>query len=217
MPQHHGLLVEIVTNGPFQENCYLAADETTRQAIIIDPGSEEDRIVDRIRQLELEVQEIIVTHAHIDHAGGVAALKRILGVPFALHPQEKEGLRYLPQQAALFGFTMKEVPVVDRDLTPGETIAIGNLSAQVLYTPGHSAGGCCIYFAAAKTVFVGDTLFSGSIGRSDLPGGSADTLLASIRQNLLALDDEVVVYSGHGPATSIGHERRYNPFLKDEA
>jgi hydroxyacylglutathione hydrolase len=214
MSQHADLLVETITNGPFAENCYLAADANSREALLIDPGDEEQRILERVRELDLVVRQIVCTHGHIDHAGAVAPLKRMLGVPFAIHPDEMPLLRALPMQAAAFGLPSKECPEVDQELADGQCLQLGQLTARVLLTPGHSPGGCCLHFESEQVVIVGDTLFAGSIGRTDLPGGETETLLQSIRQRLLALDDANVVYSGHGPPTTIGAERRDNPFLK---
>jgi hydroxyacylglutathione hydrolase len=216
VPRHGALLCETITNGPFMENCFIAADAEQGKAILIDPGDEEERIVETVRRLKLEVQAIVCTHAHIDHVGAVAPLQRRLGAPFYLHPADAAWLEHLPSQARMFGLPGPEVPRVDHELEPGSEIAVGRLRAQVRFTPGHSAGGCCLYFAEPKVVFVGDTLFAGSIGRTDLPGGSLPQLLASIRAELLVLDDDVVAYSGHGPATTIGEERRDNPFLQPE-
>jgi len=215
MPHHGSLLVETVTNGPFVENCYIIADAQGREAIVVDPGDEEQRIVERVHALDVKPKEIVCTHAHIDHVGAVAGLKRLWGVPFALHPAERSLLEHLPTQSAAFGLPPKEVPQVDRELVDGEAFSVGQLRCQVRVTPGHSPGGCCLYFEEQAVVLVGDTLFAGSIGRSDLPGGDMDTLLDSIRQTLLPLDDSTVVYSGHGPATTIGVERQANPFLID--
>lgn len=217
MTNVNGLLVETLVNGPIAGNCYLAADPDTKAALVIDPGDEAERILAAIRDQDLRVEAIVCTHAHIDHAGAVAPLQRLLGAPFLIHDAERPYLQHLPTQAAMFGLGAVEVPEVDRALAAGDTLQVGSLAAQVLFTPGHSAGGCCLYFAAPKAVFVGDTLFSGSIGRSDLPGGSAQVLLRSIREQLLSLDDAVVVFSGHGPATDIGTERRTNPFLQPGA
>ena len=215
--RYGGLLVETIVNGPFMENCYLVADAESKQALLIDPGDEDERILEAIRTLGLTPKEIVCTHAHIDHAGAVAPLRRILGVPFALHGAERPWLERMPSQAAVFGLDPREVPEVDRELAPGERIVLGEREAKVLFTPGHSAGGCCLHFASDGVVFVGDTLFQGSIGRSDLPGGSLRTLLRSIREELFTLPDATVVFSGHGPATTIGEERRTNPFLQPGA
>ena len=163
------------------------------------------------------MQEILCTHAHIDHACGVAELKRLLGAPFALHPEDRPVLEHMPLSATMFGLPAVEVPEIDRELQAGESFTVGNLSAEVIFTPGHSGGGCCFYFSEQQVIFVGDTLFAGSVGRTDLPGGDTETLLTSIREQLLTLDDEVTVYSGHGPATTIGVERLSNPFLQPGA
>lgn len=214
MQQHDDLLVEMITNGPFAENCYIAADRQSRRALLIDPGDEDQRILARVRELAVDVIEILCTHAHIDHAGAVAPLKRLLGVPFALHPAERDLLAHLPSQATLFGLPPKQIPTVDRDLADEQRIRVGALVGTILLTPGHSPGGCCLHFPQARALFVGDTLFSGSIGRTDLYGGDVTTLLEGIRTRLLTLDDATVVYSGHGPPTTIGAERRSNPFLQ---
>jgi glyoxylase-like metal-dependent hydrolase (beta-lactamase superfamily II) len=214
MTLHAGLLVETLTNGPFAENCFLVADAETRRGVVIDPGDEEQRILQRVRQLELSIEAIVNTHAHVDHVGAVAPLKRLLGVPFALHPGDNPVLASLPMVAPMFGLPPKEVPEVERELADGDEIEVGRLRATVRATPGHSPGGCCFYFAEQKTIFVGDTLFAGSIGRTDLPGGDHLTLLRSIHDQLLSLDDDVVAYCGHGPSTTIGRERATNPFLR---
>lgn len=214
MRNHDGLLVGMITNGPFAENCYLAADAATKQGILIDPGDEPDLILEQIAKNEIEVIEILCTHGHIDHAGAVAPLKKSLGVPFAAHPAERLYLEHLPQSAMLFGLPPKEVPTIDRELVPGEEFPLAGLTVKVLFTPGHTLGGCCLLFPAQKVVFVGDTLFAGSVGRTDLPGGDTATLLKAIQDQLFTLDDDVVAYTGHGPPTLIGEEKRSNPFLR---
>lgn len=217
MSEKDSLLVETVANGPFVENCFIVADAGSREAIVIDPGDEETRLLEIIRRLDLNVKEIVNTHGHIDHSGAVAPLKRLLGVPFAIHPGENVHLERLPQQAAMFGLPGKETPEVDRELAHDQILQVGALNARVIHTPGHSAGGCCFHFASEKIVFVGDTLFAGSIGRTDLPGGSLQTLLDAIKEHLLCMPDDTLVYSGHGPETTIGAERRSNPFLQPGA
>jgi glyoxylase-like metal-dependent hydrolase (beta-lactamase superfamily II) len=216
MTVHNGLLVETLVNGALFENCYLVADTSSHQGILIDPGDEAERILTEVRRLNVDVQRIINTHGHVDHAGAVASLKRLLSVPFAIHPEENGWLARLPQQAAAFGLPETEAPEVEEALAHGQTITLGNKTATVLHTPGHSAGGCCFYFADSKVVFVGDTLFADSIGRTDLPGGSLENLIISIKTHLLSLSDDVIVYCGHGPTTTIGQERRHNPFLQPE-
>jgi glyoxylase-like metal-dependent hydrolase (beta-lactamase superfamily II) len=217
MSQERALLIETITNGPFMENCFVVGDPVSRKALLIDPGDEEQRILARIRALDLEVQEILCTHAHIDHAGAVAPLKRLLGAPFAIHAEEQGWLSHLPSQAAAFGLSPKEIPEVDRTLDRTAELSLGELRAEILETPGHSAGGLCFLFPEQRVLFAGDTLFAGSVGRTDLPGGSTATLLASINEQLLSLEDDVVVYCGHGPPTDIGTERRTNPFLQADS
>jgi glyoxylase-like metal-dependent hydrolase (beta-lactamase superfamily II) len=182
--------------------------------VVIDPGDEPERILEQVRSMDLEISEILGTHGHVDHAGAVAPLKRLLGVPFAIHPSEQPLLERLPHQAAVFGLPDRETPTIDRELAHGDTVQVGSIEGRVILTPGHSPGGCCFYFAQQKVIFVGDTLFAGSIGRTDLPGGSMSTLLSAIREHLFDLDDDVVVHCGHGPSTTIGVERRSNPFLQ---
>jgi len=141
--EHGGLIVETITSGPFQENCFIAGDAASKEAIVIDPGDEETLILERVRALDLSVKEIVNTHGHVDHAGAVAPLKRLLSVPFAIHPEEKEWLEHMPTSARMFGLPDMEVPKVERELVPGETISLGQLTAEVLFPPGHSGGGCC--------------------------------------------------------------------------
>jgi glyoxylase-like metal-dependent hydrolase (beta-lactamase superfamily II) len=217
MDSHSGLLVETLVNGPFMENCFIVGDAETREGLLIDPGDEGERIMAALQRLELTPTVIFGTHAHIDHVAAVAQLKESLGVPFALHLDERSGLERMPMQAAVFGLPQRPVPEVDRELAHGDSVKLGSLEGRVLLTPGHSAGGCCLYFEDQGVVFAGDTLFAGSIGRTDLPGGSMQTLLTSINEQLLSLPDSVVVYCGHGPATTIGAERRANPFLQPGA
>jgi glyoxylase-like metal-dependent hydrolase (beta-lactamase superfamily II) len=217
MQEYDGLLVETITNGPFVENCFLVADAATKHAILIDPGDEEERIAAVVERAGVQVVEIVNTHGHIDHAGAVAALKKMLGVPFAIHPGERAWLEHLAASAVAFGLPSRPTPEVDRDLAHGQPLQVGDVTGKVLHTPGHTEGGCCLYFPDQRIVFVGDTLFAGSVGRTDLPGGSTSALIRSIREQLLSLEDDVVVFSGHGPETDIGTERRTNPFLRPGA
>lgn len=208
------LKIEIIPNGPFVENAFVLWDEATKKAVIVDPGDEPDRIAGAARVLALEVTEIVCTHAHIDHVGAVGKLKRSLGVPVAMHKEEKPVLEHLEPQARMFGLGSVEVPEIDRWLEEDDTIDVGEIKGKIIHTPGHSPGGCCIYFEEDKVVIAGDTLFQGSIGRSDFPGGSYDQLISSIKDKLLTLGDDVAVYCGHGPKTNIGIEKKYNPFVK---
>ena len=214
--EHAELTVEAFENGPFMENCYIVAERTSGAALLVDPGDEEKRLLARVRELGLTVQGIVNTHAHIDHMGAVAPLKRLLGVPFAMHQGDQPVLASAPVVAGFFGLRAPEVPEVDRWLAHGDTVTVGAIDGQVLHTPGHSPGGCCFYFPRQAVLITGDTLFAGSIGRTDLPGGDLETLLASLRERILTLPDEVTVYSGHGPSTTVGRERRANPYLQGD-
>ncbi|MDD5307904.1 MAG: MBL fold metallo-hydrolase [Deltaproteobacteria bacterium] len=205
------LRVETITNGPFQENCFLLWDDAEKTGILIDPGDEPDRIARTAAFLGVKVELICNTHGHIDHAGGVARIKELLGAPFAMHADDAFLLDSMPSQAGMFGLPPMEIPKVDRELGHGDTIRFAGHEGQVIHTPGHTPGGCCFLFG--DLIFVGDTLFAGSVGRTDLPGGSARALIDSIKTRLLTLDDRVRVFCGHGPATTIGSERGHNPFL----
>ncbi|MCB9555539.1 MAG: MBL fold metallo-hydrolase [Deltaproteobacteria bacterium] len=210
---HQNLIVETLTVGPFAENCYLLIDDASRKALLIDPGDEAPRIIAAVRERDAEVIEIVNTHAHLDHVGAVAELKRVLGVNFRLHQSEVPVLDGLEISAQMFGLRPPEKPAVDGHVSHGEIIALGELSVECRLTAGHSPGGCCYVLSEQRVVIAGDTLFAGSIGRTDLPGGSHQRLLQSIADQLLSLEDDFVVYCGHGPSTTIGAERRSNPFL----
>jgi glyoxylase-like metal-dependent hydrolase (beta-lactamase superfamily II) len=208
------MIIESITVGMFQENCYLVGDESTGEGAILDPGDEAERILSRATQTGLTFRYILNTHAHLDHVCAVQAVKDALGIPFLLHPDDEVLLQHLPQQAAMFGLTVGKAPSVDQTFHDDGLIRLGSLTVRVLHTPGHSPGGVSFYFESEKVLFAGDTLFNGSIGRTDLYGGDFETLIRSIRSRILTLPDEVVVYPGHGPETSVGHERRFNPFLQ---
>lgn len=194
-------------------NCYLLADEVTRQAIIIDPGAESDRLIERISREHLQPLYIVNTHCHIDHAAEAGAVQQYFKIPFYIHKQELPVLGSLSDQGGLFGITVRSIPEVSSFLDDGDKLQIGELNGKVLFTPGHTPGGISLLFG--QHVFVGDTLFQDSIGRTDLYGGNYEQLIESITTKLLTLKDDTRVYSGHGPATTIGHERKYNPFLKN--
>ena len=208
------LKVEVITNGPFVENALILWDEETREAVIVDPGDEPERISGAARVLALTVKEILCTHAHIDHVGAVAPLKDLLEVPFALHRAEEPVLKSMGPQARMFGLSSSDVPTVDRWLEEGDEVQVGTIRGRVIHTPGHTPGGCCFFFPSEKVLVAGDTLFQGSIGRTDLPGGSFEQINRSIKEKLYVLGDDVVVYCGHGPRTTIGMERRHNPFVR---
>lgn len=208
------LRIETIPNGPFIENAFILWDETTKKAVIIDPGFEAKRIAKAAQVLALEVTEIVSTHAHIDHIGAVAEMKKLVDAPFALHKDEEEAIKHLAMQARMFGLNDVEAPEVDRWIEEGDIIKVGEIEGKIIHTPGHSPGGCCLFFEEDKILIAGDTLFQSSIGRSDLPGGSHEVLIASIKDKLLPLGDDVIVYCGHGPKTNIGIEKKYNPFIR---
>jgi glyoxylase-like metal-dependent hydrolase (beta-lactamase superfamily II) len=204
--------VVTLTNGAFAENCYLVADPERGEAVIIDPGEEAGLFLARVRHEGWTLRAVWLTHAHLDHVAGVAEVKAATGVPVHLHPADRRLYDSLPVQAQMFGLSADSPPPPDADLAEGQTVSVGGLAFAVLHTPGHTPGG--VTFVGYGSAFAGDALFAGSIGRTDLPGGDTATLLASIREKLFALPDETVVYSGHGPETTIGEEKRSNPFVK---
>jgi hydroxyacylglutathione hydrolase len=206
------VILEYLTVGPFQENSYILGDESSNEAILIDPGHEPERILDRVAELGVEVLSIVNTHAHIDHVGGVNRIQEKLGVPFRLHRGDLPLLNALPQQATMFGLPPIQVPRVDSYLTEGERFTVGKIDVLVMETPGHSPGHITLV-VNEKDLIVGDVLFAGSVGRTDLPGGNYETLFRSIRDRLFPLGDDCVVWPGHGPTTTIGEEKRSNPFV----
>jgi glyoxylase-like metal-dependent hydrolase (beta-lactamase superfamily II) len=206
------MIVYTLALGPAQTNCYLVSADSSRQAVVIDPGWDADAILAEARSAELTIAAILLTHGHFDHIGAVADLKDALQVPLLAHTQEIDLLE-AKGGAELFGFRIRAVPHPDQLVGHGETIEIGALKFEVRYVPGHTVGHVAFIEHHHQSAFVGDVLFAGSIGRTDLPGGDYDTLIASITDQLLTLPDDFKVYPGHGPPTTIGRERRTNPFL----
>ncbi|HVO20406.1 MAG TPA: MBL fold metallo-hydrolase [Anaeromyxobacter sp.] len=207
------LVVRHVAVGPFQMNAWLAGCDRTGEAVLIDPGDEISRVLGLLEPGGFQVGRIVLTHGHIDHAAGAAEAARRTGAPVQIHEGDEPILARLSAQAAMFGFAPVEPPAIARHHVHGERFAVGEHEATVLHVPGHTPGSCAIHFAAARVVFVGDTLFAGSVGRTDLPGGDGAALDRSIRQVLFPLGDDVRVLCGHGPPTTIGEERRENPFV----
>lgn len=203
-----------LTNGAFQENCYLVIDQATRDAVIVDPGEEADLFLRRIEYEQVVLRAVWLTHAHLDHILGVARVVEATGVPIYLHPADHDLYNGADQQGAWLGIHATPPPAPEHQLAHGDSLTVGNFQFEVRHVPGHSPGGVAII--GHGIALVGDAVFAGSIGRTDLPGGNAETLLASINEQLLVLPDETVVYAGHGPATTIGQERRTNPFLTGE-
>lgn len=210
------MILETFSVGPLQCNCTLLADEQTREAIVIDPGDEIARIHRRLAAHGLTLKQIVITHAHIDHIGGALKLKRLTGAPILLNENDLELLAMMDQQAAWLGVETPETAPPDETLADGRIVGLEHYPAQVIHTPGHTQGSVCLHFAPLGVLFAGDTLFAGSIGRTDLPGGNYPLILDSIAERLLVLPDDTKVVPGHGPLTTIGAERHGNPFLQPQ-
>jgi hydroxyacylglutathione hydrolase len=208
------MILETLTVGPFQENCYVIGDGET--GAIVDPGDEAARIALAVERTGLEIGQILVTHAHIDHVGAVGALADEYACPVLMHTEAEPMLQQLPTQAMMMGLRFAKVPAVDRHIQDGEILEVGSLKLESLYTPGHAPGHLAFYVESEGLVLSGDALFAGSVGRTDLFGGDMEVLVRSISERLLTLPDETRVYPGHGPRTTIGDERAYNPFLRGE-
>jgi hydroxyacylglutathione hydrolase len=200
--------------GLLQCNCSIIGDEASHEAIVIDPGDDIERIVAILTEKKLKVKQIVVTHAHIDHVGGAMKLKKLTGAPVLLNQNDQALLKMLDVQANWIGVATPESVSIDESVTTGNLISTSNHAGQVLHTPGHTEGSICLYFEPEKLLIAGDTLFAGSIGRTDLPGGDYEKIIRSIHENVLTLPDETVVIAGHGPPTTIGEERETNPFLQ---
>ncbi len=199
---------------PFAQNCSLIWDEQTRQAAVIDPGGELDRLLQEVQRLGLKLEQIWLTHAHIDHAGGTGELARRLGLPIiGPHPGDQFWIDGLPQQSAMFGFAPAEPFTPTRWLHDGDTVTLGGHTLDVRHCPGHTPGHVMFHSPELKRAFVGDVLFAGSIGRTDFPQGDHDTLIASITQRLWPMGDDTVFIPGHGPESTFGRERRTNPYV----
>jgi hydroxyacylglutathione hydrolase len=207
------MIHEILPVGPLQCNCSIIGDEVTREAMVIDPGDDIHEVLALIRKHNLQVKQIVITHAHIDHVGGAMKLRAATGAPILLNQNDYVLLKMLDMQAAWIGVASPGKVEIDHSISTGETVSAGSHTAQILQTPGHTEGSICLYFAAEKKLIAGDTLFAGSIGRTDLPGGSMLKIMHSLHDTVLALPDETVVIPGHGPLTTVGDERETNPFL----
>lgn len=204
-----------IPNGQFVQNCYLVVDERAGECAVVDPGEEAGLILHKVAATGARPVGIWLTHAHLDHVLGVPRVAADTGAPVWLHPADRPLYDAVPEQAAWFGLVAPALPPPDRTFAHGDTVRVGDLAFQVRHTPGHSPGS--VSLVGPGVVFGGDVLFAGSIGRTDLPGGDFDTLIASIARELLSLPDATIVYTGHGPETTVGHERRSNPFLTGAA
>jgi len=211
------LVVRQAVVGPFAENTWVAACSRTKEALLVDPGGDLPRIRALVAQGGFRVGRIFLTHAHVDHVAGAAAAQEAFGARLQLHEEDRAWLAELPRQAEMFGFEEAgEVPRVDHWHADGEEFPLGQLRCHVIHTPGHSRGSCALWIPEAEAVFTGDTLFAGSVGRTDLPGGDFEELRRSIVEKLFPLGDRVSFHSGHGPSGQLGAERKSNPFVGEK-
>lgn len=208
------MIIKVLSVGALETNCYLVWCPNTKEAIVIDPGDEGERILEVIREMEIKIKYIVNTHGHHDHIGANKELKEATGAPIVIHSQDAKMLTDPVHNLSKFlGSTTKE-PAADQLVEDGDVISFGQINLKVLHTPGHTPGGMCLYSQEEKVCFTGDTIFNGSVGRTDLPGGSYATLIKSIYDKLLTLPSDVTIYPGHGPKSTISEEKAINPFLK---
>lgn len=205
------MILETLPSGPLEVNCYIIGCEQSGQAIVVDPGGDAERILVLLQHRQLDCRWIINTHGHFDHIGANGDLLEVTGAELMIHPADRPLLQQASTHAAAFGLRAVRSPEPTRELVDGDQLLLGELSLTVIHTPGHSPGGICLHLA--DRLFVGDTLFAGSIGRTDLPGGDQQLLVRNIKEKLLCLDADTRVYPGHGPVTTIGREKLHNPFL----
>jgi hydroxyacylglutathione hydrolase len=208
------MIHEILIVGPLRCNCSILGDETSLEAIVVDPGDDIPTILSVLDKHNLTVKQIVITHAHIDHIAGAQRLKRVTGAPILYNQNDLPLVEMMDKQADWLGIPTPEVPPPDDSLDDGKRIAIIGLAGSILHTPGHTQGSVCLYLPDQSLLLAGDTLFAGSVGRTDLPGGNAKQLIASINNRLLTLPDDVTVIPGHGPKTTIAEEKESNPFLQ---
>ena len=206
------MIIKKLEVGPIMANCFILGCESTKEAVVIDPGDDADRILMELAKSELKVKYLINTHGHFDHVSANKRMKEATGAQIAIHPEDEPMFNELSRSAQMFGLSSENSPPADILLNDGDEITFGEITLQVIHTPGHSKGGISLY--TKGYLFAGDTLFAGSIGRTDLAGGDYDTLISSIKEKLLIFDEDTIVYTGHGPETTIGNEKRMNPFLR---
>src|SRR5579883_1074937 len=207
------MIHEILPVGPLQCNCSVIGDETSREAIVIDPGDDIDDILALVAKHHLRVKQLVITHAHIDHVGGAMKLKAATGAPILLNQNDTALLKMLDVQAAWLGMRTPGEVVIDQDAIDAGSVKAGNIGGTIIHTPGHTEGSICLYFPQQQVLIAGDTLFAGSIGRTDLPGGSMKKILESLHTHVMSLPDDTLVVPGHGQTTTIGEERETNPFV----
>ena len=207
------MIHEILQVGPLQCNCSILGDETTREAIVIDPGDEIERIQAILTRHALKVTAIVITHAHVDHIGGAAKLKAATGAPVYMNPNDQELYDMVDVQAQWLGMRPPSKTEIDVDVKDTDTLHLAATPMTLLHTPGHTQGSLCVWIPTENKLIAGDTLFRDSVGRTDLPGGNHQQLISSIKEKLLVLPEDAIVIPGHGHPTTIGHEKEYNPFL----
>ena len=207
------MIFESLAVGPLEVNCYIVACEKSREGIVVDPGGDVDQSVSLVQKHQLKIGTIINTHGHFDHLGGNRQALAAFGAKLLIHQEDAPMLSRSAEVARRYGLQGENSPEADAYLVDGMDFSFGECHLKVLHTPGHTQGGCCLYFAEDRHVITGDTLFADSIGRTDLPGGSHEQLLESIRTKLFTLPDDVIAHPGHGPDTTIGHEKRCNPYF----
>jgi len=205
---------EIFPVGPLQCNCSVIGDETTHEAVVIDPGDNIDRVLLTLQKHGLTLKQILITHGHIDHVGGAMQLKAATGAPILMNKEDFSQLQLLDQMAAWIGIPSPGPVTIDSSLDHDVQIRVGGITGNAIHTPGHTEGSTCIYFPSEKKLLAGDTLFAGSIGRTDLPGGNFEKIIRSLHDRVLTLPEDTIVIPGHGEATSIGEEKESNPYTR---
>ena len=207
------MLFETIVVGPLGVNCFILGDKQSKEGVVVDPGADCEMILDSVARFGIKVTYVINTHGHFDHVGCNRQLKERTGAELLIHQGDQALLSMASRSAQKYGLTVEDSPVPSRHLTDGMTIEFGRRRIEVLHTPGHTQGGCCLYLANEKLLITGDTLFAESVGRTDLPGGDHEQLISSIKAKLMPLPDETIVWPGHGPSSTIGTERRRNPYI----
>ena len=209
------MLMEVVVVGPLGVNCLILGDQQSREGVVVDPGADADVILAADARLGLKVKYILNTHGHFDHVGCTKQIQEQSAAEFLIHEQDLVLLSQAAKSARQYGLQVEDSPLPDRYLTDGLRLEFGGHGIEVLHTPGHTRGGCSLLLREERVVITGDTLFADSVGRTDLPGGSHEQLIASIKNKLMPLEDETLVWPGHGPSSTIGRERRSNPYLNE--
>lgn len=209
------MFIETIVVGPLGVNCFILGDKQGNEGVIVDPGADCEMILGAVNRLGLKVKYLINTHGHFDHVGCNRQVLEATGAEFLIHEKDVALLQMASRSARKYGLEVEDSPLPNRYLNDGMRLDFGRRSIEVLHTPGHTEGGCCLLLRNEGLVITGDTLFADSVGRTDLPGGSHDLLIQSIKEKLLPLDDETVVWPGHGPSSTIGQERRQNPYINE--